>query len=102
MGEDNVNLWWVALIPLACLWVVPMLGVRAANMPRFFFVAVAAMWTVVFLFAQPLYDGRTNLLRKLGRDRLADLRDRLKPKVLPPARVALLIMAVVSILFAVL
>ena len=54
------------------------------------------------LLVQPLDDWGTILLRKLGSDRLADLRDRLKPKVLPPARIALLIMAVVSILFAVL
>ena len=79
-----------------------MLGARAANMPWFFFVIVTALWIIVFLFAQPLYDWGTNLLRKLGRDRLADFRDHLRPKVLPPARVALLIMAVVSIFFAVL
>lgn len=95
-----MNWWWIVLIPLGCLWVLPMLGAREANMPQLFFVAVAALWIIVLLFAEPLYDWGTNLLKKLGCDRLADLRDRLKPKVLPPARVALLIMAVVSILFA--
>jgi len=77
-------------------------GAHEDNVPRLFFVAVAALWVVVFLFAQPSYDWSTNLLRKLGRDRLADFRDRLKPKVLLPARVALLIMVMVSILFGLL
>jgi hypothetical protein len=97
-----VNWWWIVLIPLGCLWALPMLGAHEANMPRLFFVAVAFLWVVVFLFAQRLYDSGTNILRKLGRDRLADFRDRLKPKVLPSARIALLIMAAVSILFALL
>ena len=99
---NNMNWWWIVLIALACLWAVPMLGAREANMPRLFFVAVAALWIVVVLFAQPLYDWGTNVLRRLGRDRLADFRDRLKPKVLPLVCVALLIMAAVSILFALL
>ena len=97
-----MNWWWIVLIPLGCLWAIPMLGAHEAHMPRLFFVAVAALWIVVFLFAQPLYDSGTILLRKLGRDHLADFRDRLKPKVLLPARVTLLIMAAVSILFALL
>jgi hypothetical protein len=97
-----VNWWWVVLIPLGCLWVIPMLGSREANVPRLFFVAVAALWALVFSFAQPLYDWGTTLLRKLGHDRLADSRDCLKPKVLLPARVTLLIMASMSFFFALL
>jgi hypothetical protein len=100
--KDKVNCWWFVLIPLGCLWILPMFGAHEANMPRLFFVAVAVLWIVVFLFAQPLYDSGTILLRKLGRDHLADFRDRLKPEVLPPARVTLLIMAAVSIFFALL
>jgi hypothetical protein len=75
-------------------------GAKAHDTPWFFFVAVAALWIVALLAAEPLYDFGTNLLRKLGRDRLADFRERLKPKVLPPARVALLIMALVSLVYA--
>ena len=79
-----------------------MAGAHAANMPRLFFLAVAALWTVVLLFVQQLYDWGTGLLRRLGFNRLADFRDRVKPKMLAPGRVALLIMVAVSIVFALL
>ena len=96
-----MNLWWFLFVPLSCLWVLPMFGANAANTPWFFFVAVAILWIVVLVFVQPLYDWGTNLLRKTGHDRMANFREGLKPKVLPPVRIALLIMVLISIVFAV-
>lgn len=97
-----MNWWWGLLICLSLLWVLPMYGAHSARMPTIFFVAVAALWTVVLVFVEPLYDWGTDLARKLGRSRLADFRERLKPTVLPPARIALLLMAAISAVFAVL
>jgi UPF0716 family protein affecting phage T7 exclusion len=97
-----MNWWWILLICLSALWVLPMYGAHRAQAPTAFFVAVAALWTVVFVFAEALYDWGTSLARKLGHSRLADFRDRLKPTVLPPARIALLLMAAISAVFAVL
>ena len=98
----KMNGWWVLFISLSLLWVLPMYGAHRTPMPALFFVAVAALWVVLLVFVEPLYDGGTNLLRKVGPPPLADFRDRLKPKVLAPVRAALLLMAAISIGFAVL
>ena len=98
-GEDDVNWWWLVIVPLGCLWWLPMLGARAGGLPWYFFAAIAALWGVVLLFVRPLYDWGTKISRKLGQERMADLRERLKPKLLPPVRVALLIMAATSAVF---
>jgi len=97
-----MNWWWLLLVSLSLLWVLPMYGAHRTQMPAVFFVAVAVLWAVLFVFVEPLYDWGTNLLRKLGWPRLADFRDRLKPKVLAPARIALLLAAAISLAFAVL
>ena len=70
-------------------------------MPAAFFVAVGGLWMVVFFFVGPLHDWGTRILGELGCSRWADLRERLKPSMLVPGRVALLIMVVVSIMCAV-
>ena len=95
-----MNLWWALFIPLACLWVLPMMRAHQAHMPWMCFVGVGALWTVLFLFIRPLYDWDTGFLRKVGLIGMADFRERMKPSVLAPVRAALLIVAALSFLFA--
>jgi len=98
-----MNWWWFLFIPLACSWVFPMYGIhRANNLPPLFFVAMAAMWTILGVFIRPLYNQGTDLMRKLGGHRLADFREKLMPRIIPPVRAALFIMAGISFVFAVL
>jgi hypothetical protein len=95
-----MNVWWPVLIVLSLAWVIPMLGARHANIPWPFFVAVGCMWAVVCVFVRPLYDFGIRTRRKMGMTKLADWGERVRPRILPPARVALVVMALLSFLFA--
>jgi len=97
-----MNPWWIVLCVLACTWAAPMIGIKKAGFPWWFFVCVGCFWLVVCAAAKPLYDWGIHVRRKLGLVRLADLGERLRPRLLPPARLALLIMAVISFVAAVL
>jgi len=48
-----------------------------------------------------MYDWGTNIGKKLGHTRIVALRERLKNKVLPPARAALVIMSLISLYFSI-
>jgi len=96
-----MNIWWFVIIPISLTWLIPMVQLRRANAPVLAFVLLALFLCVVAAFAQPLYDLGTRIGKRLGPSRLVALRERLKPKVLPPARVALLIMAIISLVSAI-
>jgi len=95
-----MNPWWIVLGVLACAWVLPMMGIKAAGFPWWFFVGVGCLWSVVCVAAEPLYDWGIRIRKRMGMARLADWGERMKPRVLPPARLALLIMALISLVFA--
>ena len=97
-----MNVWWLLLCALACTWSGPMLGARNAGTSVGFFFGVAGFWCLVALVAGPLYDLGIRMRRQLGLIRLADWGRCMRPRLLPPARVALLIMAVISLLAGVL
>lgn len=78
-----------------------MLGCHKAHVPWVFFVAVGALWTLLCFSAGPLYDWGTGILRRLGCTRVANWRQRLRPRVILPVRVAFLIAAVLSYVFAI-
>jgi hypothetical protein len=79
-----------------------MLVARNAGMPAGFFLGVAGFWCLVAWVAGPLYDLGIWVRKHLGLIRLADWGRCMRPRLLPPARVALLIMAVISLLAGVL
>ena len=58
---------------------------------------MAGFWFFIFVVAEPLYDWGVRLRRKLGMMRLTELGERMKPRVLPPARLALFLMALISL-----
>ena len=97
-----MNLWWPLLVVLGCAWVLPLLGTRHVHLGWPYFVGCGCLWAVVLVYVGPLYDWGTDLLRKLGQTRMADWRERMKPRLMGPARVALLIMAAISFVFALL
>ena len=66
------------------------------------FVAVGLFWCIVFSLAEPLYDWGVRLRRKMGMVRVADFAERMKRRVLPPAWLALVIMALISFVAAIL
>jgi len=99
---NKMNLWWPFLILLGCTWIVPLFGAKQAGTGWAFFVGVGSLWTVVFLASRPLYDLGIQIRRKLGLRTLADWGERMRSRILPPARAALLIMASMSFIFAVL
>ena len=96
-----MNVWWPVMIILGSAWVLPMLGARQAQLPGVFFVCVGCLWTVVFAFAPPMYDWGIRVRRKMGMNALADWGERMRPTLLPPVRLALLTMALISFVFAV-
>ena len=51
-----MNRWWVLLGILGAAWVIPMIGIREAGFPWWFFLCVGCFWFVVFLAAEPMYD----------------------------------------------
>ena len=95
-----MNLWWPIFVILGCTWVLPLAGMKSDEMPWFFFVAIGCLWTVLFLFTRRLYDLGTALLRRIGWTAMAEWRERMKPRILNPVRLALLIMGTSSFLFA--
>ena len=97
-----MNIWWPVMIALGCAWALPMLGARAAGFDWRFFVPVGSMWVVTAVLAGWLYDLGVGLRRRLGMTKLAELGERIKPRLLPPARAAMAIMALVSFGFALL
>jgi hypothetical protein len=96
-----MNIWWIIITPLSFIWIGPMAAMRQANAPVWVFIMFAFLWSVVAFFAPSMYDWGTNIGRRLGHHRLAALRECLKPKVLPPARAGLIIMAIISLFFAI-
>jgi len=93
-----MNIWWIVLPLLGCTWAVPMIGInQAAGVPWWFFVCIGCFWLIVCAAAEPLYDWGIRIRRKMGLTRLADWGERMKPRLLPPARLALLIMALISL-----
>lgn len=92
-----MNPWWIVLGLLGSTWVLPMLGIKKAGLPGWSFLCIACLWVVVFFTADPLYDWGIRVRRRLGMARLADWGERMKPRVLPPARLALLVMALISL-----
>ena len=95
-----MSVWWIIIPLLGCTWAVPMIGINKAGFPWWFSICVGCFWIVVCVTAEPLYDWGIRIRRKLGMARLADWGERMKPRILPPARVALLIMASVSFVAA--
>lgn len=91
-----MNIWWIVLGLLGCAWAVPMMGSKQAGMPWWFFICVGCFWCAVCVLAEPLYDWGIRIRRELGLVRLANWGERMKPNLLPPARLALLIMALIS------
>lgn len=69
-----MNIWWPMVPALGCAWALP-------------------MW-------EALYGVKVRVRRRLGTTKLAGRGARMRPRVLPPARVALAIMALVSFAFA--
>lgn len=97
-----MNLWWPLLVLLGCSWFVPLFVLRQAQVGWPFFVGVGCLWSVVLVFIEPLYDWGTTLQQQLKWTAMADWRMREKPRILPPARTALLIMAASSFVFGLL
>jgi hypothetical protein len=95
-----MNWWWPVMIVLGCAWALPMWGARASGFGWRFFVPVGCMWVVTAALAGPLYDLSMRLRRGLGMTRLAELGERMRPRLLPPARAAMAVMALVSFAFA--
>ncbi len=96
-----MNIWWIIIPPLSFIWIGPMAAMYRISAPSWVFIMFALFWSVVAFFATPMYDWGTNIGKRLGHSRLVALRERLKPKVLPPARVGLIIMAIISLIFAI-
>ena len=92
-----MNSWWVVLGFLGATWLLPMIGIGMAGFACWFFLCVACLWSVVFVTTDPLYDWEIRIRRRLGIVRLADWGELMKPRVLPPARLALLIIALISL-----
>ena len=97
-----MNPWWIILAVLAGTWALPMIGIKKAGYPWWFFVCTGCFWLIVCAAAEPLYDWGIRIRRKLGMARLADWGERMKPRLLPPARLALLIISLISFVTAVL
>ncbi len=93
-----MNPWWLVMGLLGSTWALPMIGIRKAGFPWWFFVGFSCFWIAVCLVADPMYDWGVRLRRRMGMIRLADFAERMKPRVLPPARMALLLMALISLL----
>ena len=84
------------LLLLAGAWSLPVIGLRRAGFPSWFFICLGLFWLFIFTQAEPLYDWGVAVRRRLGMRRLADYAERMKLQLLPPARLALLIMAAIS------
>jgi len=65
------------------------------------FILFALFWGIIAIFSEQMYDWGTNIGKKLGHTRIVALRERLKNKVLPPARAALVIMSLISLYFSI-
>jgi len=96
-----MNIWWFVITPLSLAWIFPMSRMYSAHAPVWVFILAAFFWCIVAIFAQPMYDWATGIGRQLGHHRVVALRERLKPKVLPPAKAGLIIMAIISLIFAI-
>ena len=90
------------MIAFGRAWALPMYGARAAGLAWPFYVAAGCLWGVVAAFAGPLYDLGIRVRRGLGMTKLAEWSEGVKPRILPPARAALAVMALVSFAFVLL
>lgn len=90
----------VVIVLLGCAWVVPMALANRAGAPWPFFVGLGCFWLLVVALSGPLYDAGISIRRKMGMKSFADWGERMRPRILPLGRVALLIMSVISFVFA--
>ena len=97
-----MNPWWFVFAILGCAWIVPLLIAKQAQAGWLYFAGTGCLWALVFLYTRSLYDWGTSILRRIGWTATAEWRERLKPQVLCPVRLALLIMAASSFIFALL
>jgi len=67
------------------------------NATRVFFVASACLCIALAVFANPLFDWGNRLARRLGFNKLADFRERLRKPLLPIAQIVLVITAIIII-----
>ncbi|OQX75131.1 MAG: hypothetical protein B6D59_00300 [Campylobacteraceae bacterium 4484_4] len=96
-----MNIWWIVFIPLSFIWIGPMAAMKQIGAPLWIFILFALFWSGVALFADRMYDWGTRMGKRHGHFRIVELRERYKPKVLPPARVTLIIIAIISLIFAI-
>ena len=101
MTAKKFNPWWPILALLGCVWIIPMIEMRRTGLPRWLFPIIAAFWIAVFLGSGYLYEWGIRIRRKLGMTKLADWGERMKDSILPPARLALLLMALISLCFGI-
>ena len=94
-----MHLWHIFLVSLASLGCLPSSVVKL-NIPKGFYIFFAILWTVVFIDAYPMYDWGTKRTRKHGWERMANLRQRLRSKIMPPIRIILLILAICNFISA--
>ena len=92
-----MNPWWIVFTFITALWVVPMAQARHAGFPWWFFVGLAALWFAMAAALEPLYDTGVRLRKALGMKRLAEWGERNKGRTLPPARFALIAMALITL-----
>ncbi len=96
-----MNIWWIIIVPLSFLWIAPMMAMHRNNASCWVFMLFALFWGLVALFATQMYDWGTSIGKRLGHTKIVALREKLKPSVLPPARVALVIMSIISLVFVI-
>ena len=73
---------------------------KQAGTPWWMFLFLGCLWLLLCALMPPLYDLGVWIRRRLGMVWFADFAERIRPKILPPTRLALLIMGVASIVFA--
>ena len=96
-----MSIWWFIIVPLSFLWIIPMAGLHRIHASVWVFILNALLWCIVAVFAHPMYDWGTNIGRRLGHSRMVALRERIKSEILPPIRIGLIIMALISVIYAI-
>ena len=96
-----MNIWYFIITPMSLGWLIPLLLIHRLQVSAWIYITLALFWGTIAYFAQTMYDWATNIGKRRGHWRLVAFRERLKPKVIPAARAALIIMAIMSIVFAI-
>ena len=96
-----MNIWWIIITPLCLVWIFPMYQMHRIHAPAWVFILFALFWSAIAIYARPLYDWGTGIGRRLGLHRIVALRERMKSKVMPPVKAGLIMMAIISALFAI-